>query len=75
MLTCMVRMGSWMTGPLPASMSKGIPMPVKGVRMSENRITPSGLKARQGCKEISTCRRGSLVAATPYAVLAGRGEY
>ena len=36
-------------------MSKGIPMPVKGVRMSENRMTPSGLKARQGCSEISTC--------------------
>lgn len=30
-------------------------MPVKGVRMSENRMTPSGLKARQGCSEISTC--------------------
>lgn len=36
-------------------MSKGMPMPVKGVRMSENRMTPSGLKARQGCSEISTC--------------------
>lgn len=54
--TCIVRMGSWMTGPLPASMSKGMPMPVRGVRISENRITPSGLNARQGCKDISTCR-------------------
>ena len=44
-----------MIGPLPASMSKGIPMPVSGVRMSENRMTPSGLKARQGCSDTSTC--------------------
>jgi len=51
----MVLIGVCMTGPRPASMSKGMPMPVKGVRMSENRMTPSGLKARQGCSEISTC--------------------
>lgn len=51
----MVLIGVCMTGPLPASMSKGMPMPVKGVRMSENRMTPSGLKGRQGCSEISTC--------------------
>jgi hypothetical protein len=51
----MVRMGSWMMGPLPDEMSKGMFMPVRGVRMSENRITPSGLKALQGCNETSTC--------------------
>ena len=44
-----------MMGPLPAEMSKGMFMPVRGVRMSENRITPSGWNARQGCSEISTC--------------------
>ena len=44
-----------MIGPLPASMSNGMPMPVRGVSMSENRMTPSGLKARHGCIEISTC--------------------
>ena len=30
-------------------------MPVSGVRMSENRITPSGLNARHGCSDTSTC--------------------
>jgi hypothetical protein len=55
-LTSMVLMGSAMTGPLPAVMSKGMFMPVRGVRMSLNRMTPSGLNACQGCREISTCR-------------------
>ena len=63
-----------MTGPLPASMSKGIPMPVRGVRISENRITPSGLKARQGCREISTCRGPTLLAVLLREDLAGEGE-
>lgn len=47
-------MGSAMIGPLPAVMSKSMPMPVRGVRMSEKRITPSGLNARQGWSETST---------------------
>lgn len=55
--TCMVLIGLWMIGPRPASMSKGMFMPVSGVRMSENRMTPSGLKALQGCSETSTCSR------------------
>ena len=59
-VTCIVLMGVWMTGPLPDSMSKGMPMPVSGVRISENRMTPSGLKARQGCSEISTCTTTSV---------------
>ena len=54
-LTSMVRIGSWMMGPLPEVMSKGMFMPVRGVRMSEKRMTPSGWNARQGCSEISTC--------------------
>jgi hypothetical protein len=52
----MVRIGSAMMGPLPAVMSKGMFMPVRGVRMSLNRMTPSGLNASHGCREISTCR-------------------
>ena len=34
-------------------------MPVRGVRMSENSMTPSGLNACHGCREISTykCRQ------------------
>jgi hypothetical protein len=35
-------------------MSKGMFMPGSGVRMSLNRITPSGLNASQGCRLIST---------------------
>lgn len=38
----------------PGAMSKGMFMPGRGVRMSENRITPSGLNACHGCREIST---------------------
>ena len=49
------RMGSAMMGPLPCIMSKGMFMPASGVRMSENRITPSGRNASHGCSEISTC--------------------
>ena len=54
-ITSMVRMGLWMMGPLPVSMSKGMFMPVRGVRMSENRMTPSGLNALHGCRDTSTC--------------------
>ena len=57
-LTSMVRMGSWMMGPLPLEMSNGMFIPVRGVRMSEKSMTPSGWKARQGCNDISTCMRG-----------------
>lgn len=35
-------------------MSKGMFIPLKGVRISENKMTPSGLKAFQGCRETST---------------------
>lgn len=52
----MVLMGSWMRGPCPLTISKGIFMPVSGVRMSEKRMTPSGLNACHGCREISTCK-------------------
>ena len=51
-------MGEWMMGPRPAWMSKGMFMPVRGVRMSEKRITPSGLKACHGCSDTSTCAEG-----------------
>ena len=52
--TCAIeRIGSWIWGPLLSMMSKSMPMPGRGVRMSENRITPSGLKALNGCIEIS----------------------
>lgn len=54
-VTSIVRMGLWMMGPLPVSMSKGMFMPVSGVRMSENRMTPSGLNALHGCRDTSTC--------------------
>ena len=43
-----VRMGLEMTGPVPAMMSNGMFMPVRGVRMSENSTTPSGLNACHG---------------------------
>jgi len=56
--TSMVRMGVCMRGPDPPVMSKGMFMPVRGVRMSEKRMTPSGLNARQGCKDTSTCKSG-----------------
>jgi len=39
-----------------SSMSKSTPNAGSGVRMSEKIMTPSGLKAFQGCKEISTMR-------------------
>lgn len=52
-LTAMVRMGSMMMG--PGAMSKGMFMPGRGVKMSLNRMTPSGLNACHGCREISTC--------------------
>lgn len=41
----MERIGLETTGPCFSRISKGIPMPVSGVRMSLNMITPSGLKA------------------------------
>jgi hypothetical protein len=50
----MLRMGSAMMGPFPCTMSKGMFMPDSGVRMSLNRMTPSGLNASHGCSEIST---------------------
>ena len=53
LITCIVRIGFSITGPLPGTMSKGMPMPARGVRMSEKRMTPSGWKARHGCSEIS----------------------
>ena len=56
-LTSMVRMGLWMMGPSPPAMSKGMFMPDRGVRISENRMTPSGLKATHGCKDTSTWTR------------------
>jgi hypothetical protein len=37
-------------------MSKGMFIPASGVRMSEKRITPSGLNARHGCRDTSTAR-------------------
>ena len=49
-----------MMGPSPPAMSKGMFMPAKGVRMSENRMTPSGRKASQGCRDTSTWHRGGL---------------
>lgn len=73
-LTSMVRMGSWIMGPLPAEMSKGMFIPVSGVRMSEKRMTPSGWNARQGCNEISTCTHmgRSLLPALLVLLLQGR---
>ena len=50
----MLRMGSAMMGPFPCTMSNGMFMPESGVRMSLNRMTPSGLNASHGCSEIST---------------------
>lgn len=35
-------------------MSNCTPSAGRGVRMSENRMTPSGLNEFQGCREIST---------------------
>lgn len=40
--------------PLTSSMSKGTSKLGRGVRMSEKMMTSSGLKAWQGCKEISS---------------------
>ena len=37
-------------------MSNGMFIPCNGVKISLNRITPSGLNARYGCNEISTAR-------------------
>ena len=52
--TSIVLMGVCMRGPDPPVMSKGMFMPVRGVRMSENKMTPSGLNALQGWSETST---------------------
>ena len=52
--TFMVRMGSWMMGPLPLTISNGMFIPGNGVKMSEKRTTPSGRKAFHGCSVIST---------------------
>jgi hypothetical protein len=48
-----LRIGGSMIGPRLSMMSKSMPMPGNGVRMSEKRITPSGRKASNGCIEIS----------------------
>ena len=45
-----------MSGPLLSSISKSTPIPGRGVRMSEKRMTPSGLKDFHGWSEISTMR-------------------
>jgi hypothetical protein len=39
-----------MAGPDASVMSKSMPIPGKGVRMSENRMHPSVWYARHGCK-------------------------
>ena len=45
------RTGSMITGPVPLTMSNGNVHPAeRGVRMSLNRITPSGWNASHGCK-------------------------
>lgn len=43
-------MGLSMQGPLPLITSNSMPSAGSGVRMSENMMTPSGWKARQGCR-------------------------
>mmetsp|Transcript_25313 Transcript_25313/g.40491 ORF Transcript_25313/g.40491 Transcript_25313/m.40491 type:complete len:268 (+) Transcript_25313:221-1024(+) len=52
--SAMHRTGLEMSGPLPLMTSKSIPSAGRGVRMSLNMMTPSGLNARHGCSEIST---------------------
>ena len=52
--TSIVLMGLCINGPDPPVMSKGMFMPLRGVKMSEKRMTPSGLNAFQGCRETST---------------------
>ena len=42
-----------MIGPLPLTTSNSIPMAGNGVKISLNMMTPSGLKALQGCKDSS----------------------
>mmetsp|Transcript_733 Transcript_733/g.2381 ORF Transcript_733/g.2381 Transcript_733/m.2381 type:complete len:290 (+) Transcript_733:470-1339(+) len=54
----MVRTGVEMTGPLPLMTSNSTPRAGSGVRMSLNMMTPSGLKARQGCMESSMAISG-----------------
>jgi hypothetical protein len=57
--TCsMLRMGESSRGPLLSSISKSTPSAGSGVRMSENRMTPSGRKEHQGCRLISVMRSG-----------------
>mmetsp|Transcript_1534 Transcript_1534/g.5587 ORF Transcript_1534/g.5587 Transcript_1534/m.5587 type:complete len:247 (-) Transcript_1534:40-780(-) len=50
----MSRIGLKIIGPVPLTMSNGMFIPANGVKISENTITPSGLNASYGCKEIST---------------------
>ena len=52
----LVRMGESMSGPLVSSMSNGMPTAGSGVKMSLNRMTPSGRNAAHGCRLISTMR-------------------
>mmetsp|Transcript_15150 Transcript_15150/g.29308 ORF Transcript_15150/g.29308 Transcript_15150/m.29308 type:complete len:210 (-) Transcript_15150:169-798(-) len=48
--------GSSIIGPFVSSISKGMPMAFRGVRISLNKISPSGLNECQGCRVISTIR-------------------
>ncbi len=53
-----LRTGLAMIGPLPLTTSNSMPRAGRGVRMSEKKITPSGLKARQGCIDSSIAMSG-----------------
>lgn len=66
--SALVLMGFEITGPVPLTTSKSTPMDGRGVRMSENMITPSTPKVRHGCRDSSIaisgvserCRKGYL---------------
>lgn len=45
--------GTGMIGPFPLTTSNSMPSAGRGVRMSENMMTPSGLNALQGCRDSS----------------------
>lgn len=56
--------------------SNSTPMAGSGVRMSLNMITPSGLKARQGCRESSIAMSGvSERCRNPYLLEYSRNSY
>jgi hypothetical protein len=46
-------MGFDMRGPLPLMTSNSMPRAGRGVRMSENMMTPSVWKERKGCRDSS----------------------